>query len=262
MPDEHQDTEQQTIESSSTPSPEQTTTQTVAGAETDTSDDFDAAYFEAEFGMPEGSLAEAKTPQEATAIIKEYADSMLTAGFTYKPEPQQMPQPGAQAASAPAKPAKKEGEKEGEKPEAPSNPELDALRAELQEVKSVLQSSVQAEQERLAQAVEQRLLAEIDKWESPKYGKGNKRNYNQIQAVKKLRDMAATHFRGYLATGKPVPSVEALMRQVRAFDDDTYTPGQKASQKPQETLGTPGSSRNREADNQPSNIHTALMGKF
>lgn len=214
---------------------------------------FDPSVLESQFGLPSGMLKDTTDAESALEAIRQYADSTLTAGLSHPGSPTQTKPP------AETKPeTKPDGGKQGS-----GNAEIDALRAELVEVKSVLTQQQQAAQHAQMAEIQRRMDAEIDNWSSPKYGKGTARNFNQSKATQELRDLVGTHVAGMQATGRPIPTVEAIMRQVRAFHDADYKPSASAQQKAQAPLGTPGAaSKQIKADGAPRNIHEALAQNF
>lgn len=230
------------IESGSSESQEQVETET---------DEFNPSEYEQTFGLPAGTLKDATDAESALAAVREYADRTLTAGLGFDFQGQQKP--------AETKAAAKGAEDKSDGEKGSGNAELDALRAELVEVKGMLQQNAQAQQQRMEQELERRISAEIDSWDSPKYGKSQSRNFNQTKADKEIRELMVTHITGLHAHGQPAPEVEKLLRQVRAFHDSDYSPA--APKQKQAPLGTPNAAaKQAQAGNAPRNIHEALMG--
>jgi hypothetical protein len=234
-----------TVVATDTPSTETATTD-------ETTDAFDSSTFEVEYGLPEGTLKGVTDEESALQAVRDYTDKLLTAGLTV-PQQQAAQAITGQTAAKPADSADK-------KPSG--NVELDALRAELVEVKSTIQQFTQAAQQQQIQELQRRIAAEVDRWDSPKYGKGQARNYNQIKAVRELQELVSTHVAGYVATGRNAPAVESVLRQVRVFHDEGFKPGQqKATPAKQAPLGTPGGQAKAAGDGEPRSIHHALMGR-
>lgn len=259
MADEVTATEETTEQTPSTISSEETTTETDSQQETATptegqEDAFDAATLEADYGLPAGTLADAKDEESALEMIRQHTDSVLSAGLT---APQSTGQATEQVMGQEA--PKQEGRTPSPGQKAPGgNAELDALRAELQEVKSTIQKQQQAQQQEVSQMLQQRAIAEVDNWKSPKYGTSESRTFNQLKALRELDELVNTHLAGCRAQGKQTPNIERVLRQVRAFHDDVK-PAKKAESKP---LGSSGASRQRLGNEEPGNIHTAMMSRF
>lgn len=212
---------------------------------------FDAASFEQDYGMPEGALADAKDEQSALELVRQHADKLLTAGF-------------ANSASQQSDNAGKEtGGTANTQKEQPSsgNEEIDKLRAKLETVESKLEQQEKQRFDAAFQEVSRRAIEEIDKWDTEKYGKTGQRSYNQMKAVRELEELYSTHLAGYTTQGKNPPTIEAVMRQIRAFHDDSGSKKSGSENKKEKPLGTPGTSRSPGgSDNEPRSIHHAFTG--
>lgn len=211
--------------------------------------DFDAESLEISFGLPPGSLKDVKDADSAFEAVRTMTDKILTAGVGFAPPADEKP---AEKKAAP---------KADEKPGSGGNAEIDALRAELAEVKGIVaQQTAQAQRQESAD-VERRVRSKIDSWASPKYGVTGTRNWRQTRAVQEFVDVLLPNMvAGRRAAGLAVSTkdVEAYMEQLRVFDDDTYKPTKKAADK--QTLGTPGATKGAaEQKVAPGNIHQALM---
>lgn len=229
---------------------DETTEQTSSsGTETagDNDGEFNPAEYEASFGLPAGSLKDVTDADSALKVIREHTDKLLIAGLSAGG--------AADLPTAEEKPAPKP-KADDKKPVASGNAEIDALRAELAEVKGTIANQTKAQQQSQLQELDRRILTEIDSWKSPKYGVGTTRNYKQVKATRALREILLTHVAGYQATGQPIPLVETALRQVRVHDDEDYKPVVK---KKDGALGTPGRSGKSGGDTTPANIHQALM---
>jgi len=252
MSTELTDTEVTEVEELETAEVENGSTDSVPDNESETTEEFDASIFEVEFGLPEGSLKDAKSADDVMAIVRESVDKTLIAGLG-QPAPTQQPAAPAgfqSAADVIAKGGKKDGE--GAAKLAPEiQAQFEAMQKRIDELEGASQRAV-------AQDLERRLQKEIDSWKSDKYGSGKTRNFKQARAKKELEELIITHALGFRATGQAIPDVEVLARQVRAFDDDTYKPTAK---KPAQTpLGTPGTGKaDKGGAKEPRNIHEALM---
>lgn len=220
------------------------------GTVTPTDDAFNAEQLEQSFGLPPGSLKDVKDEASAFTVIRDFTDKTLTAGLGLT-EPARIPEP---------EPTKKPAEDGKAKPTTPINEEVQALRAEMAEVKGFLSKQIEQQNQQFAHELDQRVSAEIDGWKSPKYGVGTNRNYKQTKAVKELKELLVTHVAGLKATGQPVSTVEVLLRRARLFDDDGYTNAFDMVSKTNTPLGTPGARRDLGGkDSAPKNIHEALM---
>lgn len=213
---------------------------------------FDASAFEVDFGLPEGTLSGVTSQEDAVAKVREYADSLLAAGILAPSdmpaaEPPKPTTPPVDPASAPT-----------------GNAEYDKLRAEFNEFKASIQQQQQASAAaQIHSAVQQlnsRIDAEVDKWNSERYGTSKKRSYKQVKALKEFRDLVATHLAGYQATQRATPQIEAVLRQARAFDDPDFNPRPAPAKPTQPPLGTPGAARGGD-DSLPRNIHVATFGR-
>lgn len=215
--------------------------------------EFDAAEWETQYGFEPGALADCKSAEEAIATIAEAADKTILAGLTSKP--------AAEADGSPFTQTKPDGKDEPGSGKT-GNAEIDALKAELNLIKSEIgQSKAAAEQAQLQQ-LEQRLDREIDKWASPKYGTGKNRNSKQYRQYQGFRDEMRSYVAGKIAMGKAVSNddLEAIARQVRVFHDDTYKPTAQKLAENQQPLGKPGTSTDmRPGDKQPKNIYEVIQ---
>lgn len=244
---EQESNEQEEKEQSSTES-QATTDQTT----TNETDNFDAESLEVSFGLPPGSLKDVKDQASALAAVRDLTDKTLVAGL------------GLPASAADD--AEQKSEKGGKKPDAaktkgtPVNEEIEALRAELSEVKGFIVEQTKMQKQQLVAEVDRRLDAEVDSWASPKYGVNGSRNYKQTKAYKALRDELVPRYLGGAQTaGVAIPTIEIVARRIRVHDDDTFTPTvtKKADEK-EKPLGTPGARRDP-SGKEPNNIHEALM---
>lgn len=214
---------------------------------------FDAAAVETAFGMPAGSLADCQDNASALEAVRGFTDKTLMAGLGL----------GGAGGERPADerpPGKQPAAKNKAATQADSgNAELDAMRAELAEVKGFLKTQQDQYTSSLGEQLNQRIDTEIDAWKSPKYGVGKTRNYRQAKAAGELRELLKTHVAGLQASGQPISQVEPLLRRVRAFDDETYSPAKPASGAA--SLGKPGGRQGTVGggDKTPQTIHHALM---
>lgn len=204
---------------------------------------FNPAEYEQFFGLPTGSLSDAKDAEEVTKLIQEHTDKVLLAGLGR----QQTSDP-APATSAPDEPV---GDKD------------DPVLQRLAKLEEQLEAERTASQNRQSQEVDQRAFAEIDRWASPKYGSGEQRTYKQVKAVRELQSEYRTYIAGRAATGLPIPPIEAVLRSVRAFHDDTFSPSLPSTKPATAPLGTPGSGgKSGAATGEPRNIHEAVQNQW
>lgn len=205
--------------------------------------DFDPAAVAAMYGVPAGTLSGVEDMDGAISAIRSYTDQKLIAGLGADDDEETPPPPAKVAAD----------DKKG------GNAEIDALRAELAEVKASVSKQFDRELKQKESELDRRIKAEIDSWQSPRYGVGKTRNFNQTKATKNLSKLLRTHIRGHEAGGEPLPLIEVLLRQVRVFDDDTFKPTTtKAADKG--AVGTPGTSRETKEDKDaPRSIHHAFQ---
>ena len=229
--------------------------QVETGETTETADEtpaeFNPATLEATFGMPAGSLKDCKDQSEALDEIREYTDKVLIAGM------------GLEHTTGNVQKANETKATKAETKATGGNAELDALRAELVEVKQSIAKQTEAQEARVLAELDTRISSTIDSWKSPKYGVGKNRNFKQVKATRDLRQLLVTHVAGLQATGEPVVGVEMLLQRVRAFDDETFDP-KKAGGATAHVLGTPGVGKDGLAkggtnDKLPRSIHHALM---
>lgn len=243
---------------SATPTTETTTPITTTPATVLTSEtsgntaaaEFNGNEYEQSFGLPAGTLKDVKDAESALAIIRSHTDKTLLAGDTYV---------GGATVPAAETTAAKIGAAAAAAPVTGGNPELDALRAEVNELKGDREKERTAANHR--EVVEQlrRFESEVDSWASPKYGVTGHRTYDQQRAYRGLMGLGSTHIAGYVATNQASPAPEHVARQVRVFDDKDYKPTQNTTAKP---VGTPGSGSKaaNASASEPRNIHEALMG--
>ena len=226
-------------------------TETDDSTEGNEGDAFDAASYEESFGLPADTLKGVENAEDALEKIREYTDETLTAGLLSDSiKGVADAADDADKGGASDDPPKKAGSK---------NPELDALRADLKEVKESLAYREKKDQQLQFEDINRRGYAEIDTWASPKYGTTKSRNFKQAKAVESLQDLVRTHILGYQAQGKLPPIVEKTLRQVRAHHDEDYKP-KTAKKNSDAVLGSPGAvNRTKKGDDEPANIHEALM---
>ena len=235
--------------------PEESTTSVDGDPGGGEGDAFDASSYEESFGLPAGTLDGVGNAESALESIREYTDKTLTAGLLSdaKIDPAVVVDetPPVGAAETPAATGKLATSK---------NLELDALRADLAEVKEKLVTRENNDHNAQVVEINRRVDSEIDDWASPKYGTSKSRNFNQAKSVKELQELVQTHIAGSQAQGKAPPIVEQLLRQVRTFHDDEYKPS-PVKKNGEAVLGSPGTgSRSTKGDDGPKNIHEALMG--
>lgn len=216
--------------------------------------EFDAASYEESFGLPNGTLDGVKDAGGALETIREYTDKTLTAGLLSNAIDGVTPAVDGETNGGVDKNDKASAKQESK------NPELDALRADLVEVKEKLATREKLDHNTRVAEINNRVDVEMDVWASPKYGTSKSRNYKQASAVKELQGLVQTHIAGFQTQGKQPPVVEKLLRQVRAFHDDEYSPP-SAKKNSGEVLGSPGTgSRSaKKDDGEPANIHEALQ---
>lgn len=217
---------------------------------------FNAESLELSFGLPPGSLKDVKDEASALEAVRNFTDKVLTAGLAVGTNTRVSDEPvTSDTAVSKKQPAEK---KEGEQKSAASA-ELDAMRAELAEVKGYLAEQQRQHQNQLLAEVDRRLAAEVDSWESAKFGVTGSRNYNQTKAFKQLRDeLIPNYLGGAQATGLSIPTIEVVARNVRVHTDDTYKPGQNKADTSQ-AMGTPGTRKEANDKAAPKNIHEALL---
>lgn len=234
------DEEETTDETQTTP--DAATDEGAVDTSTETSGDtFDASEYEQTFGMPAGSLSGVKDADEALSKIRDFTDTSLLRG-------------SASGTPAPSKPAIKTETKT----ETKGDSTYEALRKELDEVKSAMTKRDEAENARTMQDLNGRLNKEIDSWASAKYGVSGKRTYKQTQEYNEVCRLASVHGAGYVSSNSTMPTIESLVRSARAYHDDAYTLSKQP--KPETTavpVGTPGASNKKQQA--PANIHEALQ---
>ena len=227
----------------------------------ETPEAFDAASYEASFGLPQGELDGVENAEDALVAIRNYTDKTLTAGLGVGQAPNPVVEAAKVAKIANTVPAGKGVPETAIKGASTTpNPELDELRAELKEVKDSLVATKKRDYDKAVAEINHRVEAEIDKWASPLYGTSKSRNYKQTKSKAELNELIQTHLAGFDVRGKTPPVVESLLRQVRTFHDDTYVPTVERVSAA-ETLGAPGTGSNiAKKTGGPANIHEALMG--
>ena len=208
---------------------------------------FDVAVIEKEYGLPVGTLKDAKDEQSAYEAIKTFTDSTLTAGGFGGGAVEQLGTPPAKG-----------------KEVAKTVDTIEALRAELDEVKGFLVKQQEGQRAQLEAELNRRVDSRINKWNSDKYGVAGKRTYKQTKAVKEFKEiLLPNHVQGVVNSHMPVDQeVEVYMERLRLHDDETYAPGgKKQSAKDIKPLGTPGGNSGGAGgskDGSPRNIHEAL----
>ena len=214
-------------------------------------EEFDPDAIEEAFGLPSGSLKDVTDTATALDLVRQLTDKTLIAGL-------ELGDQVVEPAAAPKAPAAAPASPEPGAKTTPVNAEIEALRAQLVEVKTLIQQQTETNNQRLAAELDGRIRSEIDSWESPKYGVGKSRNFNQTKAEKELRNLARTHVAGLQVQGAVVPTVEVILRRVRAFDDADFKPTRKSAAAPLGTPGTPKGAPGGGKD-EPKNIHELLM---
>lgn len=249
--------DEQTPETISTPSSPPAATATITEMATqETESQFDAAAFELDYGLPQGTLGEAKDEAAAMEALRGYTDKLLAAGvnFNSTAKPQTPATPAQADDKKPATPAS--GEKAEEAP-AWAKPIIERLDKIEQQSQLAQQTQFQTQMAEL----DGRIVDEIDSWKSERYGTSESRGYKQTQAMNEIGQLLRTQAAGYLAQGKTPPRIETLLRQVRAFHDPDYTPGKKATPTEAKPLGTPGASGARPTSEEPRSIHHAFAAR-
>ncbi len=249
-----QDNEQENLTSGD--STEKTDTEKTGDSEGEA---FDAASYEESFGLPADTLKGVEDAKGALNAIREYTDKTLSAGLSAGGKVDLSD--GSEDAGV-VEGAKSAAEDAARKTVS-KNPEVDALRAEITEIKSDLaKRDKQAFAERSA-AIDSRIQDEIDSWSSPMYGTSKARSFTQAKAVKEFKELVNTQVIGFQAQGKMPPAVEKVLRQVRSFHDEKFNPT-PAKSNGNAQLGSPGTGSrsvkaNADSDKAPKNIHEALM---
>lgn len=212
------------------------------------SEEFDAERLEVDFGMAPGTLSEAKDEASAMEIIRQHADRILSAGFTVSSPATQTTDVSPKTEKSDMKPVEKPAEKSA----------TDIIMERLDRIEGRFQQAEQSQFQQMLSEVDRRIIAEVDKWESPKYGTSKDRRFQQLAAVKELRELVATHVAGYAAQGKQAPVIESVLRQVRAFHDADFKPTKKPDATDKKPLGTPGTHA-QPTTGEARNIHEAYM---
>ena len=214
-------------------------------------DEFDPAVYEESFGLTPGSLKGVETAADALKQIRAAVDKDLAAGVGYG---------GEEFTGGINPPEKKQAYQKiydkATDPKPSGNADYDALRAELTEVKTKLEDREKADQEHRMAEIDRRIAVEIDSWKSDRYGVGKGRTFTQIKAANGIVDLLRTQVIGAQKQGKAV-NIETMLRQVRAFDDDTYDPRRKP--KPGNAVGKPGTGGKSDKKGAPRSIHEAYM---
>lgn len=241
--------------------PEETSTHSSADTTqtdttTETESQFDAATFESDYGLPKGTLGDAKDENAAMEALRGYTDRLLAAGVNFKPV-----SPAATDGGNVSQKTEKSDTKpaEGKEEDVPAWAQKIIDRQNALEQQS--QQSQQAQFQNQMRDLDGRIMAEIDSWESPRYGTSQSRGYKQTQSLQELGQLIRTQAAGYLAQGQTPPRIETLLRQVRAFHDPDYTPGKKAAPAEAKPLGTPGASGARATEEEPRSIHHAFASR-
>lgn len=226
--------------------------------------EFDASTFEVDHGLPEGTLEGVTDGKAAVEKLREYTDKILSAGLMSsaqlsQADVSQKTQTGDTKDAATKAEGKADGKAEPTDFEKFRSEIMQSVKAELRAAQEQAQRAQDAE---MLRQIDSRIVAEIDSWNSPKYGSKDKRGYKELKAVRELRELAQTQYAGYVSQGKNSPPIETLMRQVRAFHDSDYTPSKKqATAAEKKPLGTPGTRSAGVDDGQPRTIHHAVFGK-
>jgi len=239
----------------STPSSTAATTTETATPETESQ--FDAASFELDYGLPQGTLADAKDENAAMDALRGYTDRLLAAGIQLKPAtPAKDSGDGSPGGAAPAQAAQPAEAKAGDnEPPAWAKPIIERINA----IEQQSQTASQAHFQNQMRELDDRIMTEIDTWASPRYGTSQSRGYKQTQELQQLGQLIRTQAAGYLAQGQTPPRIETLLRQVRAFHDPDYKPGKPAAATT--PLGTPGASASRATEEEPRSIHHAFASR-
>jgi hypothetical protein len=218
-------------------------------------DEFNAESLEISFGLPPGSLKDVKDEASAYEAVRTMTDKILAAGVGFAPTTDD-----ADANATKTTTTMVAEKKPAAESKTAANPELDALRAEMAEVKGMLTRQTQQTQQQMANDLKRRMTDKMDSWASPKYGVKGNRNYKQTQAAKEFEDKLLPNLlAGYQAAGLPIDqTIETYMERLRVFDDENYKPTKKGADK-SAALGTPGSTKSVGGDKSPRSIHHALM---
>lgn len=235
----------------------------VGEGDSSSSDDaFDVSSYEESFGLPADTLKGVENAEDALEAIRRYTDKTLTAGLLSKTVGDTTTS-NTGAAEGVAKGVESDDVAKTAKMAikgAGTNPELDALRAKVDGLEEKLAVREKQEQELQFADINRRGYAEIDSWESPRYGTTKSRNFKQAQAVQEVQSLLRTHILGFQVEGKLPPDIEKTLRQVRAHHDDEYRPS-SAKKNSDAALGSPGigSRSAKKGDDGPKNIHEALQ---
>lgn len=253
------------------PTDTQNTVPDTPAAGEDATGEFDAAEFEAEFGLPAGVFANCKTADEARAALRDITDEALRVGYVARqPQPAQdatpttsdvVPTPAPSASTV-----------------TNTAPTLEALQKELHEVKTTLakqEADAKAQVARQAtynrQEAERRLTSVVDSWESSKYGISGKRTYHQLRAFDTFKQLVVEQAVGLAPDGDwtRLPTVEKLAVRMFAYDDPEGFAAMKTRTTGKGTVATTVGSPTSTADtsgaaNQPRTIHDAIFkgGRF
>jgi hypothetical protein len=207
---------------------------------------FNPCELEEAYGLPEGTLKDAKSEQEAFDLVRSYTDNTLLASLD-EGEP------------APAEEQTTKAAAKDEKPASGGNEEVDKLRAKVDKLEGYLTKQLEQEQKRVSAELVRRFNARVDSWKSAKYGTSGKRTYKQKVAVDSLGKLIADQGRVEASAGRVV-AIESLADRARIWDDESFQPGVKKTAETQAPVGTPGGHRQTATnDKLPRNIHEALI---
>jgi hypothetical protein len=208
------------------------------------------------FGLPPGSFKDVKDEASALEAVRQMADKLLTAGVSFVPTEEKP------ATKVVEKPVAKADDKPADKTVGGTvpNAEIEALRAELAEVKGLLTTQAQQTQAQKQAVLKSKIEARMNSWASPKYGVAGQRNYKQTRAAQEFQETLLPNLlAGRQASGLPIDqTIEVYMEQLRVHDDENYKPAKRDATK-DTTLGTPGASKGAPGADAPKNIHSALM---
>ena len=222
------------------------------------SSEFNPAEIEERFGLASGELATFKDEASALAHVSSLTDNLLSAGLGAQGYTFSEQQPAADKAAPAVEQQSVAAKMAKNKAQQVDKSELDALRAELSEIKTALVSQHQANQKQLQAQLDSRIRQKIDSWKSPTYGTTGARKFTQNKAEKEIRELLYTHVAGLQATGRPIPEVEVILDRVRLVHDSHFT--MPKNEKKEGTVGTPGTKSSMASKNkQPANIHEAYQ---
>ncbi len=226
---------------------------------------FDASTYEESFGLPADTLKGVENAEDALEAIRGYTDKSLTTGLLSNSIEGATQAAAAAEAITGVETGMTTGVDTGAASkktasQASKNPELDALRAKVDGMEKRETERVRLDLEARSSEIDSRVVAEIDKWASPKYGTTKSRNFKQAKDVKEFEDLVRTHILGHRAEGTQPPLVEKLLRQVRAFHDEDFNP-KPVKDNGDAVLGSPGTGSRaaKKGDDEPRSIHQALQ---